>query len=45
VAARIHGIHFIGINGIVNRFKGLSVDYLCPDYSGKEGFIKALEQL
>jgi phosphoglycolate phosphatase len=45
VAARIHGIHFIGIGGDINRFKGLTVDYFCADYLDKENFIMALERL
>jgi phosphoglycolate phosphatase len=45
VAARIHGIHFIGIGRDINRFKGLTADYFCPDYLDIENFIKALERL
>jgi phosphoglycolate phosphatase-like HAD superfamily hydrolase len=45
LAAHIHGVRFIGVNRNIERFKGLTVDYFCPDYLDKENFIKALERL
>jgi phosphoglycolate phosphatase len=44
VAARIQGIHFIGVNRDISRFKGLTVDYFCHDFLDKENFMKTLER-
>jgi len=45
VAARIHGIHFIGVNRDDSRFTGLTVDYFCHDYLDKEKMLSIIEEL
>jgi phosphoglycolate phosphatase len=45
VAARIHGIHFIGVTRDISRFKSLTVDYFCHDYLDKEKLLSVIEEL
>ncbi len=42
-AARKHGTHFIGIGEDREKFDGLDVRYIFPDYRDLKGFVEIVE--